>query len=121
MVSTNVVIVGGGPGGSATAIYLARKGIKSVIIEKQVMPRYHIGESMTGECGQRVRDLGLGGLFAEDLITYYPDIAGSASACRFRDCTHSHEPDCAVKAAVAGGNLAGWRLDNYVKLYVELG
>jgi ribosome biogenesis GTPase len=68
-----------------------------------------------------LRDLGLGGLFAEELIAYYPDIAEPAGACRFRDCTHSHEPGCAVKAAVAGGELADWRLDNYVKLYTELG
>ena len=60
MVKTDVVIVGGGPGGAATAIYLARKGIDSVIIEKEPPPRYHIGESMTGEVGQRVRELGLG-------------------------------------------------------------
>lgn len=61
---TDVAIVGGGPGGAAAAIYLARHGISSVIIEKEDMPRYHIGESMTGEVGQRVRDLGL-----EDFMT----------------------------------------------------
>ena len=60
MKETDVAIVGGGPGGAAAAIYLARKGINSVIIEKEPPPRYHIGESMTGECGQRVRELGLG-------------------------------------------------------------
>lgn len=59
MKKTEVVIVGGGPGGAATAVHLARKGIKSIIIEKDAFPRFHIGESMTGECGQSVRDLGL--------------------------------------------------------------
>lgn len=56
---TQVAIVGGGPGGSSCALFLARHGIKSVIIEKEVFPRYHIGESMTGECGGIVRELGL--------------------------------------------------------------
>ena len=65
MITTDVAIVGGGPGGASTAIYLARKGIRSVIIEKEPPPRYHIGESMTGECGQRVRDLGLGDYMME--------------------------------------------------------
>ena len=62
---TDVVIVGGGPGGAATAIHLARKGIQSIIVEKEPPPRYHIGESMTGECGQRVRELGLGDYMME--------------------------------------------------------
>ena len=60
MIKTDVAIIGAGPAGSATSIYLARKGIQSVIIEKDSFPRYHIGESLTGEVGQRIRDLGLG-------------------------------------------------------------
>jgi 1H-pyrrole-2-carbonyl-[peptidyl-carrier protein] brominase len=56
---TEVAIVGGGPGGATSAMYLIREGIKPVIIEKESFPRYHIGESMTGECGGVVRDLGL--------------------------------------------------------------
>lgn len=59
-VKTEVVIVGGGPGGAASAVFLAEKGIQSVIIEKESFPRFHIGESMTGECGNVVRRLGLG-------------------------------------------------------------
>jgi 1H-pyrrole-2-carbonyl-[peptidyl-carrier protein] brominase len=56
---TDVVIVGGGPAGSCTAMFLKKLGIDSVIIEKEPFPRFHIGESMTGECGQMVRRLGL--------------------------------------------------------------
>ena len=56
---TKVAIVGGGPGGTATALFLARKGISSTIIEKTRFPRYHIGESLTGECGNCLRALGL--------------------------------------------------------------
>jgi flavin-dependent dehydrogenase len=55
---TEAVIVGGGPGGAACAMYLIRQGIKPIIVEKQVFPRYHIGESMTGTGGALVRDLG---------------------------------------------------------------
>lgn len=58
--NTDVVIIGAGPGGTSTAIFLAQKGIKSVIIEKDPFPRFHIGESMTGECGETVRKMGLG-------------------------------------------------------------
>lgn len=55
----NVVIVGGGPGGIACAIELKKAGISPIIVEKESFPRFHIGESMTGECGASVRKLGL--------------------------------------------------------------
>jgi FADH2-dependent halogenase len=56
---TPVVIIGGGPAGSASAMFLMTHGIKPVIVERMEFPRYHIGESMTGECGDSVRKLGL--------------------------------------------------------------
>lgn len=54
-----VVIIGGGPAGSTAAIALANEGIQSVIVEKEQFPRYHIGESMTGEAGGIMRQLGM--------------------------------------------------------------
>src|SRR5213594_1253352 len=56
---TDVLIIGGGPGGAATAMFLVREGIKPVILEQEEFPRYHIGESLTGEGGQSLRRLGL--------------------------------------------------------------
>lgn len=55
----DVVIIGGGPGGSAAAMFLAREGIHPLIVEQESFPRYHIGESMTGAGGKVLRDLGL--------------------------------------------------------------
>src|SRR5690349_20889323 len=55
----DVVIVGGGPGGAATAMFLLREGIKPLIIEAETFPRYHIGESLTGAGGKLLRELGL--------------------------------------------------------------
>jgi FADH2-dependent halogenase len=60
MIRTDVAIVGAGPGGTAAAIYASRHNLKSVIIEKETFPRYHIGESLTGEAGKMLRGLGLG-------------------------------------------------------------
>jgi flavin-dependent dehydrogenase len=54
-----VVIVGGGPGGSCSAMFLQQMGIDSIIIEKERFPRYHIGESFTGETGGQLRKLGM--------------------------------------------------------------
>ncbi len=56
---TPVAIIGGGPAGSASAMWLKTHGIDSVIIERAKFPRYHIGESTTGECGASIRALGL--------------------------------------------------------------
>ena len=56
---TDVLIVGGGPAGATAAMFLLKQGLKPVIVEAETFPRYHIGESMTGEAGQVVRELGL--------------------------------------------------------------
>jgi flavin-dependent dehydrogenase len=56
---SDVVIVGGGPGGAATAMFLAEQGIRPLIIEREAFPRYHIGESLTGDGGKVLRDLKL--------------------------------------------------------------
>jgi|694.fasta_scaffold07902_10 flavin-dependent dehydrogenase len=55
---TDVLIIGGGPAGAASAMFLLEQGIKPVIVEAEPFPRYHIGESMTGAAGQVVRELG---------------------------------------------------------------
>ena len=55
----DAVIIGAGPAGSATALYLLQAGLKPLILDKEPFPRYHIGESLTGECGACLRELGL--------------------------------------------------------------
>lgn len=59
MKKREVIIIGGGPGGSATALYLIQSGIKPLIVERQAFPRFHIGESLSGECGNAIRNLDL--------------------------------------------------------------
>jgi flavin-dependent dehydrogenase len=56
---TDVLVIGGGPGGATTAMFLLREGIKPIVLEQETFPRFHIGESMTGEAGQVLRRLGL--------------------------------------------------------------
>jgi len=55
----NVLIIGGGPAGSASAMNLLQKGFSPTIIESESFPRYHIGESLTTECVDALNRLGL--------------------------------------------------------------
>lgn len=52
-----------------------------------------------------------------DLV--FAEIADLAPQCRFRDCTHAHEPGCAIQSAVAAGKLSAERLDRWRKLSAE--
>ena len=42
----DAIVIGGGPGGSAASAYLARAGRKVLLLEKEIFPRFHIGESL---------------------------------------------------------------------------
>ncbi|MBK8902159.1 MAG: ribosome small subunit-dependent GTPase A [Anaerolineaceae bacterium] len=64
-----------------------------------------------------IKDMGLLGLHPDDLISFYPELADVIGYCGFNNCTHAHEPGCAVKDAVDNGRIAQWRYDNYVNLY----
>jgi ribosome biogenesis GTPase len=50
----------------------------------------------------------------------FGDVAALAEQCRFTDCAHASEPDCAVRAALAAGTLPRVRWESYRKLQREL-
>ena len=56
----------------------------------------------------------------EALDTAFADVAELAAECRFSDCTHEHEPGCAVQAALEDGRLAPERWESYRKLQAEI-
>jgi len=55
----DVLIIGGGPGGSCAASYLAKAGKRVLLLEKEIFPRFHIGESLLPYNTTIFRDLGL--------------------------------------------------------------
>nr|WP_269431495.1 ribosome small subunit-dependent GTPase A [Domibacillus indicus] len=59
------------------------------------------------------------GVFRADLTKSFADIDELASSCRFNDCTHNSEPDCAVQKAIQEGTLSAERLESYWKLKRE--
>lgn len=59
------------------------------------------------------------GLLEADVDATFDDILALAADCKFKDCTHTHEPGCAVQAAVEAGELSQNRLANYQQLTNE--
>jgi FADH2-dependent halogenase len=55
----DVLVIGGGPGGSATAGFLARQGRRVLLLEKEHFPRFHIGESLLPYNRQLFEELGV--------------------------------------------------------------
>ncbi|WP_318503209.1 hypothetical protein [Bacillus sp. T3] len=59
------------------------------------------------------------GIINADLTKSFADIDKLASNCRFNDCTHTKEPNCAVQNAIKDGTLPIERLESYWKLKRE--
>lgn len=57
---------------------------------------------------------------AEELNQAFPEIAEFSKSCKFRTCTHTHEPNCAVKPAVESSRIATFRFDNYLQFLSEI-
>jgi 1H-pyrrole-2-carbonyl-[peptidyl-carrier protein] brominase len=55
----DVVVIGAGPGGSATSMLLAERGLSVLVVDRDRFPRYHIGESLTGTAGDFMARHGL--------------------------------------------------------------
>ncbi len=66
-----------------------------------------------------IRALALGAASLRQLDTCFREFAAYLGQCRLSDCTHLHEPDCAIRAAVANGSLDSERYESYGKLFDE--
>ena len=66
-----------------------------------------------------LREVGLWGLPAERLDACFPEFRPYLDDCRFADCAHGAEPDCAVRDAVAAGHVSAERYESYRKLRQE--
>lgn len=62
----------------------------------------------------------LEGIDEYKLKDYYPDLVKYHEGCRFLDCLHNREPNCAIKKAVKDNEISQTRYDNYVHLLEEI-
>ncbi len=67
-----------------------------------------------------LREIGMWGMPSDHLDRCFPELAQYVDECRFADCTHRSEPDCAVRAAVESNAVSSERFDSYLKLREEL-
>ncbi len=63
-----------------------------------------------------IKELGMVNLNTEEVSRYFPEMRALSGQCRFNNCTHEHEPGCAVKEAVARGEVAAIRYKNYLNI-----
>ena len=67
-----------------------------------------------------IREFGLAGLTLGELPMYYPEIDELASSCRFSNCSHVEEPECAVRSAEQDGSISPSRAASYRAIFDEL-
>ena len=67
-----------------------------------------------------VREIASGPVDVSLLDRVYPDIAELSGECRFRNCRHDQEPDCAVRSAIENKRLSAVRVASYARLIEEL-
>jgi ribosome biogenesis GTPase len=64
-------------------------------------------------------DVGVWGVPREELDGCFPELRALKASCRFRECSHLHEPDCAVRQALEEGAIDPGRFESYRILYEE--
>lgn len=67
-----------------------------------------------------IREFELYGVPSDELKWYFPDIVAHAGACRYNNCNHIDEPDCAVMEAVENGDMPPDRYESYLRTYIQL-
>lgn len=68
-----------------------------------------------------VWEYGIWKLDKEELAAGFIEFGPWLGQCRFNDCVHASEPDCAIKQAVADGHIRDWRYQSYLRLLEQNG
>ena len=68
-----------------------------------------------------LRGFGLVDVEKDEIARYFPEMLKASEGCRFTPCTHTHEPGCAVKAALEDGTISSERYNSYLGMLEEDG
>jgi len=63
-----------------------------------------------------LKALALWDIEAEELDGYFPELRSRVADCQFSNCTHIHEPGCAIQAAVEQGLIHPERYESYIRM-----
>jgi|TARA_B110000305_G_scaffold79245_1_gene89173 ribosome biogenesis GTPase len=67
-----------------------------------------------------IREFGLGHIDAKQVFDGFIEFRPFAGSCKFRDCSHTAEPDCAIQAALEAGQISIERVESYFRILDSL-
>lgn len=121
-----------------TSIFSGRSGVGKSSIANIILPDIDITVNIISDSGEGkhttttatlyqlpsggylidspgVRDYALGDISTQDLSDGYIEFAEYTNSCRFNNCTHDHEPKCAIRQAVEGKSISNERYQRYIQ------
>lgn len=63
-----------------------------------------------------IKELGLAEVEKDELSHYFPELRDLLGKCRFNNCSHTHEPGCAIEQAYTDGKIAPSRYESYLSM-----
>ena len=63
-----------------------------------------------------IKELGLAEIGKDELSHYFPELRALLGQCKFNDCSHTHEPGCAIALAYENGAISQTRYDSYLSM-----
>lgn len=90
----------------------AQKGVHTTTFAEM----FEVGENTFLIDTPGIKELGLIDIEKEELSDYFPEMRSLINECKYHNCEHTHEPGCAIKAAVEDGDIEASRYYNYLSM-----
>ncbi len=130
IISNKVVVMSGNSGvGKSSLINLLEPGLK---LKTSEISEYHEQGKHTTTFAEMhkigngyiidtpgIKGFGLEGINKLNLSEYFPEMRAIKNNCKFNNCTHTHEPDCAIKEAVSAKKISSMRYNNYLNILAD--